>query len=77
MINILMLSKVQKWKILSRHAQYKGEKEKMKRRIIDKWKDFLNPILFFLTGKWFCPDWAWLIETYYAMKWTIDKVIKP
>ena len=24
--------------------------KKMKRRIIDKWKDFLNPILFFMAG---------------------------
>ena len=63
-------------KILSRHAQYKDENEKMKRRIIDNWKDFLNPILFFMAGKLFCPDWAWLVETYYAMRWAADKVIE-
>ena len=63
-------------KILSRHAQYKDEKEKMKRRNIDKYKYFLNPISFFMAVKWFCPDWAWLIETYYAMKWAADKVIE-
>ena len=64
-------------KNMSRHAQCKDEKEKMKRRIIDSLKDFLDPILFFMAGKWFCPDWAWLIEIYYAMKWAIVKVIKP
>ena len=63
-------------KILSRHAQYKYEKEKMFWRHIDNWKYFLDPILFFMAGKWFCPDWAWLIETYYAMKWAADKVIE-
>ena len=76
MITVVMLSTVQKWKILSRYAQYKDEKEKRKRLIIDKWKDLLNPILFFMAGIWFCPDWPWLIETYYAMKWAVDKVIK-
>ena len=51
---------ITRWSVLSCYPQYKNEKycqvmhstkiKKMKRRIIDKWKDFLNPILFFMAG---------------------------
>ena len=43
---------------------------------MDKWNYFLNPIIIFIAGKWFCHGWAWLIETYYAMKWVVDMILK-
>ena len=76
MINIVMLSTVPKWKYCHVMHSTRMKMKKMKRRIIDNWKDFLNPILFFMAGKLFCPDWAWLVETYYAMRWAADKVIE-
>ena len=67
MINIVISYTVQKWK----------KKKKNSEKIYwHKWKDFLNPIMFFIAGKWFCPGWAWLIETYYSLKWAVDMIIK-
>ena len=43
MINIVISYTVQKWK------------KKSEKMYWHKWKDFLNPIMFFIAGKWFCP----------------------